>query len=51
MTGGKIAENSAAYGAGVYVAGTFEMRGGVIDGNASAYGGGVYVSNNAELFW
>ena len=49
MTGGKIAENSAAYGAGVYVAGTFEMRGGVIDGNASAYGGGVYVSNNAEF--
>ena len=47
MYGGKITENTAVNGGGIYNTGTFTMNGGEISGNTSSQGGGVY---NAGTF-
>ena len=51
IKGGAIGENSARYGAGIFVLhGDCEMTGGSIDGNiASTGGGGVYVSSSLNV--
>ncbi|MBQ4649512.1 MAG: InlB B-repeat-containing protein [Firmicutes bacterium] len=55
MTGGRISNNMAKLGGGVYLSiGTFEMSGGTISGNTatstSSGGGGVYLKSDKSVF-
>jgi len=51
MNGGKISENTATHGGGIYIsAGTFTMNDGVISSNiVSSSGGGVYLEYNVTF--
>ena len=51
MTGGKISNNEASYGAGVIVfsSGTFIMTGGKISNNEASYGAGVIVFSSGTF--
>jgi predicted outer membrane repeat protein len=47
MSSGAVSGNTASFGGGVYVTGTFSMSGGVVDSNTS--GGGVSVHSGGTF--